>query len=351
MTARLMRAARFHGPGEPLRIEEVPYPEPELDEVVVRLAACGICASDLHFLDGMPTLAPPPITLGHEPAGVIESIGPDVRGWSPGDRVAIHIGSGCGICRSCVSGRPNCCASLQAPGLHTDGGFAEAIRVAPRYLVRVPEGVSLAAAAVATDCVTSPYHALTCRGGLEKGERVAVIGVGGLGGQAVKLARLRGAAQVVALDVSSAALERAARNGATETVLAAPGEDASAPMREITMGGPDLVLECVGTPETVAAGVNMLHPGGRLVVVGVGMEPPRIDLPQALFGFTELSVLGSFGSHPEDLEEILRLEAAGEIDIESAITHRLRLDEVASGLEMLRTKRGDPDRIVVEIGD
>jgi threonine dehydrogenase-like Zn-dependent dehydrogenase len=95
----------------------------------------------------------------------------------------------------------------------------------------------------------------------------------------------------------------------------------------------------------------MLHPGGRLVVVGVGMEPPRIDLPQALFGFTELSLLGSFGSHPEDLEEILRLEAAGEIDIESAITHRLRLEEVASGLEMLRTKRGDPDRIVVEIGD
>jgi 2-desacetyl-2-hydroxyethyl bacteriochlorophyllide A dehydrogenase len=351
VSARTMRAARFHGADQPLRIEDVPYPEPGPDDAVVRLAACGICASDLHFLEGMPTPEPPPITLGHEPAGVIDSLGANVRGWSPGERVAIHIGAGCGACRSCSAGRPNCCVSLQAPGLHIDGAFAEAIRVSAATLARVPEGVSLEAAAVATDCVTSPYHALTCRGGLEKGERLVVIGVGGLGGQAVQLARHLGAAQVVALDVSSAALERAKRGGATETVLATQGEDATVRLREITSGGADLVLECVGTPETVAAGVNALHPGGRLVVVGVGMQPPRIDLPQALFAFTELSLLGSFGSHLEDLDEVLRLEAAGEIDIESAITHRLPLEEAAAGLEILRTKRGDPDRIVLQIGD
>jgi 2-desacetyl-2-hydroxyethyl bacteriochlorophyllide A dehydrogenase len=344
-----MRAARFHGVGQPIRLEEMPYPEPGGDEVVVRVAACGICASDVHFVEGMPTLAPLPLTLGHEAAGVVETVGAEVHGWSPGDRVAIHIGAGCGDCRSCLAGRPNCCASLQAPGLQIDGAFAEALRVHARHLLRVPEGVPLSSAALATDCVASPYHALTCRGGLEKGERVAVIGVGGLGGQAVRLARLRGAAQVVAVDISSTALERAARNGASETVLTEPGEDASLRIRELTGGGADLVLECVGRPDTVAAGVNALHPGGRVVVVGVGMEPPRIDLPQALFGFTELSVIGSFGSHPEDLEEVLRLQAAGDLDIESAITYRLGLEEVAAGLEMLQTKRGDPDRIVVEI--
>jgi 2-desacetyl-2-hydroxyethyl bacteriochlorophyllide A dehydrogenase len=350
MSGRTMRAARFYGADQPLRVEDVPYPEPGPDDVVIRVAACGICASDLHFLDGLPTPKPPPMTLGHEPAGVIESFGSNVRGWSPGDRVAIHVGSGCGACRSCIAGRPNCCASLQAPGLHLDGAFAEAIRVPAGTLARVPEGVSLEAAAVATDCVTSPYHALTCRGRLERGERVLVIGAGGLGGQAVQLARHLGAVQVVALDVSSAALDRAKRNGATETVLVTPTEDATARLREITAGGADLVLECVGTPDTVSAGLNALHPGGRLVVVGVGMQPPRIDLSQAAFAVTELNLLGSFGSHPKDLDEVLRLEAAGDIDIESAITHRLPLEEVASGLEMLRTKRGDPDRIVVQIG-
>jgi 2-desacetyl-2-hydroxyethyl bacteriochlorophyllide A dehydrogenase len=351
MSTRTMRAARFHGADQPLRIEDVPYPEPGPEDVIVRVAACGICASDLHFLEGLPTPAPPPITLGHEPAGVIESLGANVRSWSPGERVAIHIGTGCGACRSCRAGKPNCCVSLQAPGLHIDGAFAEAIRVPAATLARVPEGVSLEAAAVATDCVTSPYHALTCRGRLERRERVIVIGVGGLGGQAVQLARYLGANQVVAVDVSSAALERAKRGGATQTVLVTPGEDVTERLREITTGGADLVLECVGTPDAVAAGVSALHPGGRLVVVGVGVQPPRIDLPQAFFAFTELSLLGSFGSHMEDLDEVLRLEAAGDIDIESAITHRLPLEEVVSGLEMLRTKRGNPDRIVVQIGD
>jgi len=120
-------------------------------------------------------------------------------------------------------------------------------------------------------------------------------------------------------------------------------------IHEASAGGANVVIECVGTPETVAAGVRALLPGGRLVVVGVGMMPPIVDLPQAVFAFQELSVLGSFGSHQADLEEILRLEAAGTIDIEASISHRLRLDQVAEGLEMLRTKRGDPQRIVVEI--
>lgn len=102
------------------------------------------------------------------------------------------------------------------------------------------------------------------------------------------------------------------------------------------------------SPATVAAGVRALVPGGRLVAVGVGMMPPHIDLPQAIFSFTELSVIGSFGSHKEDLEEVFRLEATRRIDIESSITHRLPLDAVAEGLEMLRTKKGDPQRIVVE---
>jgi len=216
-------------------------------------------------------------------------------------------------------------------------------------LMRVPEGVSLTAAAVATDCVTSPYHALACRGRLAAGERVAVIGAGGLGAMAVRLAKVLGAGQVIAVDLSPVALERAAKLGADECVRTASDEDPALRISHLTQGGADLVIECVGRPDTVSAGVRALRPGGRLVVVGVGMQPPRIDLPQALFCVAELAVLGSFASHIEDLAEVLRLEAGGLLGIEASISHRLPLERVGEGVEMLRTKSGDPQRIVVEM--
>jgi propanol-preferring alcohol dehydrogenase len=351
MQDRLMRAARFHGLAAGLRLDDVPWPTPGPDDVVVRVAACGICGSDVHFLEGMPVPAPLPLTLGHEPAGVVDAVGAQVRGWRPGDRVAIHLGLGCGRCRTCTSGFPNACRLLKAPGLQQDGAFAEAIRVPAACLVAVPAGVSLAAAAVATDCVTSPYHALRCRGRLEAGERVAVIGTGGLGTMGVRLAKLLGAAEVLAVDRSAVALARATACGADAVLHVRADDDPAGWVVERTDGGADLVLECVGTPETVAAGVRALRPGGRLVVVGVGIAPPRIDLPQALFCLQEITVLGSFGSHAADLAHVLCLEAEGLLDIEGSISHRLPLERVAEGLEMLRTKRGDPQRVVVEMGD
>jgi threonine dehydrogenase-like Zn-dependent dehydrogenase len=215
--------------------------------------------------------------------------------------------------------------------------------------VRVPDGVDLAAAAVATDCVATTYHALKCRGGMKGGERVAVIGMGGLGGQTMRLASVLGAKQIVAVDISEAALERAKRFGATDTVLAVSGEDPSPRIHELTGGGVDLAVECYGSPDTIAQCVNSLDRGGTMVMVGVCMQPPRVDLPVAMLAIAEISILGSFASHVEDLDEVLRMEAAGEIDIVSSITHRMPLEETPEALEMLRTKRGDPERIVIEM--
>jgi D-arabinose 1-dehydrogenase-like Zn-dependent alcohol dehydrogenase len=333
-----------------MRVDEVPRPEPRAGEAVVRVVACGICGSDVHFLEGMPVPGGVPLTLGHEPAGVVESIGEGVRDWSVGDRVAITLDAGCGECRTCKMGQPNACLALIAPGLHIDGAFAEAVRVPASTLVRVPDGVSLAAAAVATDCVASPYHALKCRARVQPGEQVVVVGVGGLGSQAVKLAKVLGAGRVVAVDRSEAALARATANGADATLLVTDGVDPVAEIRGACDGdGAEVALECVGTPETVSVAFRTLIPGGRLVMVGVGMAPPAIDLPQALFSLWEMSVIGTFASHKADLEEILQMQAEGVIDIDACISHRVDLDGVPAGLEMLQTRKGEPQRIVMEI--
>jgi 2-desacetyl-2-hydroxyethyl bacteriochlorophyllide A dehydrogenase len=349
-----MRAVRFHGAAEGLVVEEAPVRPPGPHEVLVRVAACGLCGSDVHFLEGMPVPGPVPVTFGHEPAGTVVAVGEDVGGeWAPGDAVAITITDGCGGCRTCRAGAPEACPQQRAPGLHLDGAFADYVTVPSSTLVRVPDGVSMAAAAVATDCVASPYHALACRGRLRAGEQVVVIGIGGLGSMAVMLARHMGAERIVAVDRSPAALERAVAAGADATVLVPEGAEATAASGElfgVTAGGAELVVECVGRPDTTALGGLALAAGGRLVLLGVGMAPPPIPYPQALFALSEYSVIGSFASHKEDLEEVLRLQASGAIDIESAISHRLALEEVPDGYERLRHHRGDPQRIVMVNG-
>jgi len=350
MTATTMQAVRFHGPGGGIRVEEVPYPSAGPGEVVMKVAACGLCGSDVHFLEGMPAPGPVPIVLGHEPSGTIESVGEGVHGWSVGDRVAVTLGNGCGVCPTCRSGAVNACPFMKVPGLHIDGAYSEAMAVPADSLVRIPDGVSFEAAALATDCVASPYHALKCRATLMKGERVVVVGVGGLGTQAVALAKILGAARIVAVDRSPAALDRAVRAGADVGVAVVDGRDPVPEITDAAGGGVEVAIECVGAPETVTIGLRSLAPGGRLAVVGVGMMPPPIELPQALFALWELSVIGSFGSHRDDLEEVLALEADDLLDIASAVSHRVDVAGVPEGLEQLRVHRDDPQRILMVPG-
>ncbi len=300
----------------------------------------------------MPTPSPLPLTLGHEPAGTVVALGEDVTGWSLGDRVAISIGSGCGRCRTCAAGAPEACPDQQAPGLHLDGAFADYIRVPAATLVAIPDAVTMAAAAVSTDCVASPYHALACRARLRPGEQVVVIGVGGLGSMAVVLARLLGAGRVVAVDTSPSALERARQAGAEATVLVpagAPATDVVAEVRTATDGGAEVVLECVGHPDAATLGCLSLLPAGRLVLVGVTLALPPIPYPQALFALAEYSVMGSFASHQHDIAAVLDLAASGRLDIDAAISHRVTLEEVPEGYERLLSRSGDPQRIVMEL--
>lgn len=345
-----MRAVRFRGMSEGLVIEDMARPTPGPGEALVEIAACGLCRSDLHFLEGMPVPSALPLVLGHESAGTIAEVGPGVEGWAIGDRVAVHIGDGCGRCRTCRAGFPEACPAQRVPGLHRDGSFAEFVAVPTTTLVSIPDGVSMAAAAVATDCVASPYHALACRARLQPGERVVVIGAGGLGTMAVVLARILGAEKVVAVDRSPAALDRARSLGADVCVAVPEGADPMSVMGEVRAeldGGAEVVVECVGRSDTVTLGNWLIQPGGRLVLVGVGMEPPPIVFPQALFTLGEYSVLGSFASHVHDLEAVFDLVIQGRLDIDASISHRIGLEEVPAGYERLRDYRDDPQRIVM----
>lgn len=341
-----MLAARLVRPGTPLRIEALAIPEPTPDEALVRVHACGLCGTDRHLaVDGSLAVERLPITLGHEAAGVVAALGRDIRGWREGDRVAILPTATCGACRFCRAGRDALCDASQVYGMARDGALAEYVAVPARALVALPSAIPFDVGAIVTDAVATPFHALRTRGQLRAGERVGVFGCGGLGGHAILLARMMGAAQIVAVDVDAAARARALQLGA-DLVLDA-GDDVARAVRTAT-GGLDLALELVGVPETVELAVRCLAKGGRAVIVGVGPGRPALPALAAFVG-REQAVLGSFGMDRIDLEDLFALVAAGRLDLGASVSARYALEEADAALQHLVHERGG-GRVVVEPG-
>ncbi len=340
-----MLAARLHSAGAPLKIEECPVPALAPGEVVVRVLACGVCGSDVHMWQGTVPVARTPIVLGHEIAGRVASCGPDSSPWSVDDAVIVRAASGCGGCRHCAGGHDNLCQNQHVLGMDRDGGFARYVKAPAANLLPLPDGVPFEVAAILSDAVATPYHALMERGALQRGESVAVFGCGGLGTHAVQLARLLGAGKVIAVDVHPPALARARELGADATVDAT-SEAPHKAVQQLTGEGVDLALECVGRPETIAQAVRSLRPGGRAVIVGMGREPIGLP-PPALFAWREYSVLGSFGSTRSDLERVIELVQSGQLDLGRSISARFPLEQANRALEMLESKEGDPVRLVI----
>jgi len=339
-----MRAARFHAPDTPLRVEQVPVPSAGRGQVLVRVLACGLCGSDVHFLEGRVPLARVPITLGHEPAGVVEAVGDGVEGVEPGQRVIVRPGTGCGRCAACGAGRDHLCERTRVLGMHIDGGMAEYIAVDAAAVVAVPDEVPLEQAAIISDAVATPYHALVDRGALRAGETVAVFGAGGLGEHAIRIARLCGASTIIAVDVRRAALDAAVEAGA-DAVIDGGSERAARRIREMT-GGVDLAIECIGRAETIAEAVKSLRRGGRAVVVGMGAEPIQLPPPNA-FTWGEQALLGAFGSSAAHVRSILALVAAGRLDLSRSVGMVLPLARVNDGIEALRSSDRAVTRVVV----
>ncbi|MFW6078633.1 MAG: zinc-binding dehydrogenase [Gemmatimonadota bacterium] len=328
-----MKAAVFYGADRPLAVEEIPTPEPGPGEVLVRVAGCGVCHTDLHYIDhGTPTFKEPPLVLGHEIAGTVASPDPAGR-FSEGERVLLPAVLSCGSCVACRSGRENICARSVMLGNNVDGGYAEYIAVPAKDLFRLPDEIPLVEGAIIADAVTTPYHAVVNRGRVRPGDRVAVIGCGGVGLNVVQIAAALGA-RVVAVDIAPDKRDWARRLGAESVLDPSDAERIDRAVRDRTGGGADVAFEVVGKPETQELAVSSVRTGGRVVLVGYSPSGMRLNGGRVMF--RELDVVGSLGCRPVDYARAIELVRQGSVEVVDLVTHRFPLDEIDRAFDVLR---------------
>lgn len=344
-----MKAARFHEVNEPLRIEEIQVPQIREDETLVQIKAAGICGSDIHIVfEGVTPTLFKPITIGHEPSGIVAATGSRVEGWEPGDRVAVTPFFFCGSCRNCLVGHAEVCYHRGVVGIHAEGALAEYMAIPAKNLVRLPDNVPFAVGAIITDAVATPFHALVDRAQLKAGESIAIYGAGGLGLHAIQLAKLMGAKQIFAVDVREEQLDRAKNAGAAVTINPREVSPVEA-ILEATGGlGVDVAGEFIGHKETIAQAVESVRPDGRVVVVGLGPDDITI-LPPTIFVRKQISLLGSYGSTKRNIEQLVELAAVGSLQLEPSITHTFPLEEVNTALKYLHENIENPIRIAVTL--
>ncbi|BBY93505.1 dehydrogenase [Mycobacterium gallinarum] len=345
--ADTMRAQRFYADTKTFAVEDVPIPEPGPGEVLVKVAFCGICHSDLSLINGTFPAMRPVVTQGHEASGTIAKLGPDVTGWAEGDRVVVAAGRPCTQCANCRRGNVTNCLAIQLMAFAYDGAWAEYTVAQAAGLTRVPDNVPLEQAAILADAVSTPFGAVVRTGKVGIGESVGVWGVGGVGTHIVQLARLVGAAPVIAVDVKPAVLERAVELGA-DHAFDARDERLSEKIAELTGGRKlDVAFDAVGLASTFEQALDSLTVGGRLVAVGMSAEPACVG-STSMFALTQKQVLGHLGYQNVDIETLATLVSRGRLDISRSISDVVSLEDIAVGIERLHSQEGNPIRILVQ---
>lgn len=359
------RAILLRQVGGDLSDGEVELPDPGPGQLRVRIAAAGVCHSDLSLANG--SLAQPlPAVLGHEASGVIESVGPDVTGLEIGQRVVLNWSPACGRCWFCARGEPYLCERAGEAGaapyamtggepVHAalgTGAFAQATVVPAAGVVPLPDGVDLADAAVLGCAMLTGVGAVLETAHVAAGDTVAVLGLGGVGLAAVQGARLAGAAQIVAIDVSAEKEPLALACGATRFAKA---EDARDVVKEITDGrGVDHAFECVGHSTTVRACWGLARRGGQVTVVGVGRRDDAVSFSALeLFYFARTLRGCVYGSSDpaRDLPRLSEWLVSGELSVAALVTHRVAASAEAVTEAFDRMRQGHGGRTIVSFPD
>ena len=341
-----MRAMVVTEFGRQPEMADVPKPVPGHDEVLLRVEAAGVCHTDMKIRDGQVPDVSLPLTLGHEIAGEVESVGPGVQGVSPGDRGVPYGYVTCGNCRFCSTGQTALCESLGVRyGFGPVGGYSEFVLVPERLFVRVADNVALDKAAVASCSLVTPYHALSKRVGLRLGEVAVVIGAGGgVGLHAVQLAHRMGGF-VIGVDVDERRREHVMGQGAHRFVV--PGADgfAAAILEETGGAGADVVIDLVASASTMAGALASLRSGGRLALVGYQPDVPfSAATPDIVF--REIEVFGSHWATLRDMVAVMDMIAQGILD--PIIVREYPLEEAAAALDLLASG-GGPGRSVLRV--
>src|SRR5579859_91691 len=314
-----MKAARLVEYNQPLKVEEVP--EPRITgpyDVILRVGGAGVCRTDLHLIEAVwkDTLhSHLPFTIGHENAGWVEEVGQAVTNVQPGDAVICHPVITCGFCRACRAGNDMHCVNIVFPGLTTDGGYAQYLKTSARSVIKLKRNAQPAEVAPFADAGITAYHAVKKTIPLAfPGSSTVITGIGGLGHIGLQLVHAMTTARSIALDTSDARLQFAHSLGADETVNVSQGDGVQAVQR-LTDGGADVVIDFVGTDQTLRESISMLRKGGAYLIVGYGgiMHEPSLDIINR-----EITVMGNLVGTYNDLVELMELYYQGQVKIKSS---------------------------------
>lgn len=354
-----MRAAVLREPGKGLRVETIRTPRPKDGEVLIKVAACGMCHSDLHVIGGAIAF-PMPCVLGHEVAGTIVALGPgnEHTGLAVGQRVAGAFLMPCGRCDACAQGHDELCAPFfdmnrlkgllydgetrlstlddQPVYMYSMGGLAEYAVIPSTSVAPMPDEVDTVTSAILGCAALTAYGAVRHGADLRHGETVAVVAVGGVGSNICQIAREMGASQVIAIDVNDQQLAVMNQFGATATINSST-EDARARVLELTNGkGVDVSFEALGIGATWKTALDVLAGGGRMVPIGLGAGVQTADVEINRTVRRSQSILGSYGARTRvDLPAVVAMAANGTIDYKNLVTQRFSLEEAGEGYKKL----------------
>lgn len=345
-----MKVATFYAPGD-IRLDDVEEPRVSAGEVKIRVRACSMCGTDVKISrSGHPNMSPPQV-MGHEIAGEITDVGEGVEGWAAGDRVQVIAAIPDGACEECRAGRMTVCPHQLSMGYQFPGGFAEYM-IVPREVLavdglnRIPDGLGFAEASVAEPlaCVLNGQELAR----VGDGDTVVVIGSGPIGCLHVRLARARGAARVILIDLNSDRLAEAAALVNPDLTIVSSETDPVEAVLEATAGrGADVVITAAASGAAQEQGLRMLARQGRLSLFGgLPKDAPTITVDANLVHYRELSIVGVNGSSPEHNKQALNLIASGAVPVADLITHRLPLDRVLDAIGIVG--RGEAIKVTIE---